>query len=190
MRRSFLYVMLLLLIFIPVFYVNAQNLSTNGELFVRTIFDSHSDSHWEALAFSRFGFGIGLDYGVVPHVIRPGARLQVGFSPLYLLKGKDECEDKDDGMNLFDIGGRLYNEFGFGSLKLQPFVDYTVYFFSSDKAVRAAPRFGLGLFLALNSLGLEYAYIFPGKDTSLSGSSKILYNNNYHRVGISYYFSF
>lgn len=114
----------------------------------------------EALLLSSLTAGAGYHINLIPNIIAPGLYADFHISFLSFLgdrKDNDEEIFLNDSTLFFQVGLRLYNQFRFGPIDIQPFAGVNLF---------AAPNDSIGLYLfgalvAINNIGIEYSYQQP-----------------------------
>lgn len=112
----------------------------------------------EAFLLSSLAIGAGYHFNIIPHILAPGIYGDIHFSFITLLQDDKDIDDKDRFL-FFQFGGRIYNQFRFGPLDIQPFAGLNL--MVGDKDALGLKVFGI--LLAYKMLGFEYGYQLPVK---------------------------
>ena len=110
-----------------------------------------SDKIVLAVLTLSFSGGLGVHFPVIPGIIAPGIYGDFGVSLISLLSN-------DDRPFFGWIGGRLYNQFSFGPIDVQPFcgLNLTGGFHHNDSW--HINMKSIGLLFAINKFCVEYSY--------------------------------
>jgi hypothetical protein len=149
-----------------------------------------------SLLTSSISAGIGYHLNIIPYVLSPGIYIEGGLSVIniiYILSkmsdndteknynheiSKDEYSKKDDGIYAYGfLGIRLYNQFGFRLIDIQPFIGFSAFLFTIDSVTTGIGCLNFGILFAYKMFCIEYGYHIP-------------YNNlkPIHRIGIGLHF--
>jgi hypothetical protein len=164
-----------------------------------TVFEDISnpgESILTSLLTSSISVGTGYHLNVIPNILSPGIYVEGGLSAInliYILSKMSENENENNYNNKISteddskydtkisafgfIGIRLYNQFRFNLIDIQPFVGFSTFIFVIDSEVTGAGCFKFGILFAYNNFCIEYGYHIP-------------YNKlkPIHRIGIGFHF--
>ena len=159
-----------------------SNLSLNGGLSI--FFESEASPGGkvlEAVIFSSLTAGIGYHFNLIPHIFSPGIYGDIHVSLVSLLSGNsndsDVSEIRDKGFSFFQLGIRIYNQFGFGDFDIQPFAGLNL--MAGNNNSMGLKLFGI--LVAYKSFGIEYSYQLP----LLKGKHNLV--NDLHRISLLYH---
>jgi len=111
---------------------------------------------------SSLSFGFGWHLNIIPHFLAPGIYAEAGISFLDLVAEGIRGDDDELSSPWFGLAGiRLYNQFTYGKIALQPFAGIT----AIGEADADNPLGGgfktFGILVAVSALGIEYSYGIP-----------------------------
>ena len=116
------------------------------------------------LTFTSLAVGLGGHLRIIPHICAPGLYLDMHLSLLSLLVEWLESNDDKTTNNNFPLyiqtGLRLYNQFSFSSVKIQPFYGLNLLGVVAEKNAAHGYK-ALGMVMAYRNVGLEYSYQIP-----------------------------
>jgi hypothetical protein len=109
-----------------------------------------------AFAFSSVSVGGGVQYTVVPHLLAPGLYLDMQFNLLsWAIMGIAKRE-----FIIFQGGIRLYNQFGFSVISLEPFFGFNFIYLKMDELRMPLPLMAAGFVFNIARFSIEYGYHF------------------------------
>jgi hypothetical protein len=175
--------LLILFIFSENIYAQEDNNLTINILYNITVFEdisNPSESLLTSLLTSSISAGIGYHLNVIPNIISPGIYIEGGlsiFNFFYLFARTSENDNSsrnnneistnrdnvnDKGIYPFGfLGIRLYNQFRFHLIDIQPFIGFSAFTFIKDYATTGIGCLKLGILFAYNNFCIEYGYHIP-----------------------------
>ena len=113
-----------------------------------------------SLITSTFSFGAGYHFNVIPHLFSPGIYGEGGIGLLTLLVSNDDAEFSNAPFFGF-LGIRLYNQFRFGIIDIQPFFGLNFVGGFSNSAGAFVGFYDFGVLAAVSKFGIEYGCYIP-----------------------------
>ena len=116
------------------------------------------------LTFSSFLIGFGGQLRIIPHVLSPGLYGDIHISLLSMLITwlTDNAANKTDTNDFlfFQTGIRLYNQFTFNPVYIQPFFGLNLLGVLAEKSAANWYK-AFGILIGYNKIGIEYSYQMP-----------------------------
>jgi len=116
-----------------------------------------------SILLSYFTGGIGYHFNIVHNILAPGIYGDLHIGLLSFLSNNNEDYYEDNSFLLYQGGLRLYNQFRFGLIDIQPFFGLNL---MGSIAGDASEERGLklwGILMAYKNFGFEYSYQVPLK---------------------------
>ncbi|MDR0456499.1 MAG: hypothetical protein LBH20_07450 [Treponema sp.] len=112
-----------------------------------------------SFALSSVSLGAGVQYTIVPHVLAPGIYADLHFNLLSWFLVWAFTNGRDNFMML-QSGIRLYNQFKFTIISLEPFFGVNIAYFNMDNVGIPTPLIAAGFVFNVRDFGFEYGYNF------------------------------
>ena len=134
----------------------------------------------ESIILSSLTLGLGGHLNVIPYILAPGiyGDAHISIASLFDLMDEDKNSSYIREKSLFfQVGLRLYNQFRFGPIDIQPFAGLNLMAGKKDTMGLKA----LGILVAYKNAGLEYSYQLPIKNAMDDRTNAI------HRFALLYH---
>ena len=132
--------------------------------------DGPGDKVLSSILTSTFSLGAGYHWNIVPHIISPGIYGEGGISLLTLLLSNSD-DDKNNTTVAHDaandnyffgfLGIRLYNQFSFAFIDIQPFFGLNLTGGFSTLSSSSVGFYDFGVLAAFKRFGMEYGCYIP-----------------------------
>lgn len=112
-----------------------------------------------AFAFSSVSVGGGVQYTIIPHLLAPGLYADMHFNFLsWAIMGIAKHE-----FIIFQGGIRLYNQFAFNIISIEPFFGFNFLYLKLDNLKMPLPLLAAGFVFNIARFSIEYSYDFYPK---------------------------
>jgi hypothetical protein len=178
MKMSF--ILVIVFTFSGNIYAQDNDNLTLNLLYNITVFEDIDDpgaSALTSLLTSSISAGIGYHLNVIPNIFSPGIYIEGGLSIINLIfllskiseNDRDTNNNKasteynyDKRINAFGfLGIRLYNQFRFHLIDIQPFIGFSAFAFIIDNATTGVVCIKFGVLFAYKNFCIEYGYHIP-----------------------------
>lgn len=116
-----------------------------------------------SILFSYFTGGIGYHVNIIQNIFAPGIYGDLHLGVLSFLSNRREDYYEDNSFLLYQGGIRLYNQFRFGLIDIQPFFGLNLLGSTAGKESEEKGLKLWGILAAYKNFGLEYSCQVPFK---------------------------
>jgi hypothetical protein len=110
-----------------------------------------------AFALSSISLGGGVQYTIIPHILAPGVYADLHFNVLSWFFVWAFTNGESNFM-ILQSGIRLYNQFKFSAISIEPFFGFNLGYISLDDIKAPIPLMAAGFVFNIGGFGIEYSY--------------------------------